>query len=44
MSEGIMTPLQEAAAALHEFYEALTTAGFDEEQAIYLITTMIESA
>lgn len=42
MSEQMMTPLQEASVYLHEMYVALIEAGFDEDQALYLVSMMME--
>lgn len=35
------TPLQDAAASLHEAYLCFLAAGFDEKQAIYLTGQML---
>ena len=35
--------LAEAAIALHEFYLSLLAAGFDVDQAMYLVGTVVET-
>jgi hypothetical protein len=35
--------LTEAAIALHEFYLSLITAGFDEDQAMYLVGAVVQT-
>lgn len=37
-----LTPLAQIAAALHELFTSLTTAGFTEAQALYLVGKHVE--
>ncbi len=38
----VTTPLTEVALTLHEFYLSLQAAGFSDEQAMYLVGTVVE--
>jgi len=39
-----LTPLEQAATAANEMYLALTAAGFNEDQAMWLVLQLIKTA